>query len=87
MRVQRAEVTDALTRDGVTAVLVDGELVRLSELSAAVYALTEDPVEIDHLARALEARFGVPEGRTSLDATADAVAQLVSHQVLRVLDA
>ena len=85
MKVQRREVTDELTRDGETALLVDGLLVRLSELSALVYDLTEEPVEVGHLAHVLESRFGAPEGRTTLDATQDAVADLVRHGILREL--
>jgi hypothetical protein len=82
VKVQRCQVTDELTRDGETALLVDGLLVRLSELSALVYALTEKPVEIGHLAHALESQFGAPEGRAALDATQDAVADLIRHGIL-----
>jgi len=82
VKVQRLKVTDELTRDGETALLVDGLLVRLSELSALVYALTEEPVEVRRLAHALESHFGAPEGRTSFDATQDAVAELVRHGIL-----
>jgi hypothetical protein len=83
VKVQRCEVTDELTRDGETALLVDGLLVRLSELSAMVYAFAEEPVEVGHLAHLLESYFGEPEGRTSLDATKDAVADLIRHGTLR----
>ena len=82
MKVQRREITDILTRDGEAAVLVDEVLVRLSELSAIVYDLTEEPVDVVHLAHMLESRFGAPEGRTTLDATHDAVAELVRHGIL-----
>jgi hypothetical protein len=82
VKVQRRRVTDKLTRDGQTALLVDGLLVRLSELSALVYDLTDEPVEVGRLAHALEAHFGAPEGRTSFDATQDAVAELVRHGIL-----
>lgn len=85
MKVQRREVTDLITRDGETAVLVDGMLVRLSELGATMYALTELPVEIGLLARTLEAHFGSPEEGSSLDATKETVAELVRHRVVRVL--
>lgn len=85
MKVQRREAADVLTRDGETAVLLTkGGLVRLSALSAAVYALTEESVEVDALARDLESRFGAPAGQTSLDATKDAVTDLVHHGVLQV---
>jgi hypothetical protein len=83
VKVRRREATDVLTRDGETVVLVDGVLVRLSELSALVYDLTEEPVDVVHLAQRLESRFGAPEGGTSLDATKDAVAHLVRHGILR----
>jgi hypothetical protein len=85
VKVQRREASDMLTRDGETAVLVDGVLVRLSELSALVHDLTEEPVDVVNLAHVLESRFGAPEGRTALDATRDAVADLVRHGILREL--
>ena len=83
MKVQRREATDVLTCDGETAVLIDETVLRLSELSAVIYALTEDPVEIGRLARELESRFGVPEGSSSLDSTREAVAELVRRGVLK----
>ena len=83
MRVQRFPADDLLLRDGETALLVDGMAVRLSELSAAIYDLTEDSVEVGHLARELEARFGAPEGSTTQKATDHAVEELLRHGVLR----
>lgn len=83
MRVQRVPAADLLVRDGETALLVDGMAVRLSELSAAIYDLTEDMVEVERLARELEAHFGAPEGSTSMDATGHAVTELLRHGVLR----
>lgn len=82
MRVQRVPADDMLVRDGETAVLVDGVVVRLSELSAVIYDLTEDLVDVRHLARELEARFGAPEGLTSEEATGHAVTELLRHGVL-----
>jgi hypothetical protein len=85
VKVQRREAADVLTRDGETAVLLTkGGLVRLSAISAAVYALTQEPVDVDDLARHLEVRFGTPAGQTTLDATKDAVTDLIRHGVLRV---
>ena len=83
MRVQRVPADDLLVRGGETALLVEGMAVRLSELSAAIYDLTGDMVEVGHLARELEARFGAPEGATSREATDHAVAELLRHGVLR----
>lgn len=83
MKVQRRTVADALTRDGETAVVVTGRVVRLSDLSALVFSLTENPIEIEDLARALEAAMGAPQGRSTLDATKDAVSELIRHGVLR----
>ena len=83
MRVQRVPADDLLVRGGETALLVEGMAVRLSELSAAIYDLTEDMVEVGRLARELEARFGAPEGSTSREATDHAVADLLRHGVLR----
>ena len=83
MKVQRREATDVLTCDGETAVLLGETALRLSELSAVIYALTEVPVEIERLASELESRFGVPEGSSSLDSTRDAVTELVRRGVLQ----
>jgi hypothetical protein len=81
--VQRVPADDLLVRGGETALLVEGMAVRLSELSAAIYDLTGDMVEVGRLARELEARFGAPEGSTSREATDHAVADLLRHGVLR----
>lgn len=84
MRVRRRQAMDVLTRGGETAVLIDGTVLRLSELSAVIYDLTKDPVEVGRLAGELESRFGAPDGSTSSrDATEDAVAELVRRGVLR----
>ena len=82
MRVQRREATDILTRDGETAVLIDGTVLRLSELGARVFALTEHMVEVGRLASDLEALFGAPEGSTSLEATERVVTELIGHGLL-----
>ncbi|GAA4407670.1 hypothetical protein GCM10023168_23970 [Fodinibacter luteus] len=82
MRLQRREAIDVLERDGETVVLLGNRIVKLSELSAAIYALTQQPTELEQIARDLEARFGGPTDRSSLDATKDAVADLVHHGVL-----
>lgn len=85
MRVQRRtdEITDVLTRDGVTVVLVRGRLVRLSPLSAMILALAVERIDDDELSRRLEAHFGTPEGRSAAAATKDAVTDLVRLGVLR----
>ncbi|HQE32933.1 MAG TPA: hypothetical protein PLG38_13055 [Propionibacteriaceae bacterium] len=83
MKVQRLEATDVLTRAGETAVLIDGVVLRLSEISAEIYALTEHLVEVSRLATDLESRFGAPEGTTTRQATDAAVAELIHHGLLR----
>jgi len=83
MRVQRVAAADRLVRDGETALLVDGMAVRLSELSASIYDLTEEMVEVERLASELEARFGAPEGLSAREATDHAVQDLLRHGVLR----
>ena len=83
MKVQQSPATDVLVRDGETAVLVGDVVVRLGELSSLLYALCEQAIDVTDLARALKARFGVPVGRSSLDATKDAVEEMIHHGVLR----
>lgn len=82
MKVQRRHAIDILVRDGETAILLGRTAVRLSELGATIYALTEDSVEVDVLARELEARFGAPQGSSSGAATEQAVEELVRRGVL-----
>ena len=86
MRVQRRQPTDVLSRQGERVVLVDGRLVRLSPISSAIWDLTAEPIDIEQLAGELEELFGAPQGRSSLDATKDAVVDLVHHGVLRRSD-
>ncbi|KRE43449.1 hypothetical protein [Knoellia sp. Soil729] len=83
MRVQRWEPTDALLRDDVALVFVRGTVVRLSELSTAIFTLTEDPIAVDDLAAELKTRFGAPKTGSTLDATKDAVADLIRNGILR----
>ncbi len=86
MKVVRREPTDVITREGEQAVLIDGHLLRLSPLSMLIWELTDEPIDVEHLARELEERFGTPQGESPLNATKDAVADLVHHGVLRQSD-
>ena len=82
MRVQRRTADDVLVRDGETAILVGGMAVRLSELGAMIYALTDTPVEVADLSSELESRYGAPPESSSREATELAVADLVRQGVL-----
>ena len=83
MRVQRVPANDLLVRDGETAILVDGMAVRLSELSAAIYDLTDEVIDVGELALELEARFGAPDVSTTREDNDRTVAELLRHGVLR----
>lgn len=85
MKVERRheQVTDWLTRDGQTVVLARGRIVRLSDVGAMVFALTEEPVDLEWLAARLESHFGAPAGQSAVAATTDAVTELVRHGVVR----
>jgi len=82
VKVQRRPAIDVLVRDGETAILLDDTAVRLSELGATIYALTENSMEVSALALELESRYGPPESSSSQEATESAVAELVSRGVL-----
>ena len=82
MKVRQRAATDVLARDGETAILVDGNIVRLGELSSMIYALCESPVDIWVLAAELEARFGAPADRSTVQATTDSVAEMVRAGLL-----
>lgn len=87
MKVQRNTAVDTLIRDGEMAVLLEGgNLVRLTDLSATIYDLATEPLDVDELASVLSGRFGEPEQRTTLEATQDAVAELVRHRIIRFVD-
>lgn len=87
MKIQRRhdQVADSLTRDGVTVVLVRRTLVKLSDVAAQVFNLTEHPVELGRLAQELESQFGAPPVGSSVEATEEAVRQLVHHGLLKVV--
>ena len=53
MRVRRRPPADVLVRDGETAVLVDGTIVRLSELSSTLYAECSTEKSSTELSRSL----------------------------------
>ncbi len=82
MKVSRQEPADLLVRDAETAVLLPDGIVRLSELSAVLYALAEEPVEVEYLARSLETHFGGPADRHLLRATTDAVREIIPGGLL-----
>jgi hypothetical protein len=84
VKIRRREAADVLERDGETAVLIDGSVILLSELSAAIYALCESPTEDVALARELETQFGAPVGGSVLQATRGALSELVRHRVIVV---
>ena len=85
MRVRRRPPADVLVRDGETAVLVDGTIVRLSELSSTLYAECSTEKSSTELSRSLEARFGTPPDGSALEATERAIAEMVSHGVLELV--
>ena len=82
MKVQRREPVDLLVRNGETAVLFADVIMRLSELSAMLYNLAEEPVALEDLARDLEVHFGAPADRTSLQATTDTVRDMLQAGLL-----
>ncbi|EAP99595.1 hypothetical protein JNB_05465 [Janibacter sp. HTCC2649] len=83
MKVQRWEATDELLRDGEAAILIRGNVVRLTELSTVIYLLTDRAIDVRDLADQLESRFGVPTDDSTLRKTNDAVAELIRYGILR----
>ena len=83
MKLQRWEPTDELLRDGEAAVLIRGNVVRLTPLSTVIYELTEQPIDVDDLASELESRFGAPADGSTMQKTKDAVAELIRYGILR----
>jgi len=82
VKVHQREATDVLARDGETAVLVGEHVLRLGALSSMLYALCESPIDVGALANELEACFGAPADRSALQATAEAVAEMVRAGIL-----
>lgn len=80
--IRRITAVDVLEHDAGALVLLDTRLVSLGPIGAAVYELCGEDIGEGELVEALELRFGPAPGGTSLDATAAAVANLVSEGVL-----
>jgi hypothetical protein len=71
-----------LRHDGETAVLVDEAVVRLSEISSAIYDLCVTTVDVTTVAARLHEQFGEPADATMLDATNAAIAEMIAAGVL-----
>jgi translation initiation factor 1 (eIF-1/SUI1) len=82
VKVQRWEATDELLRGDEAAILIRGNVVRLTELSTVIYLLTERAIDVRDLAKELESRFGVPADGSTLSRTKDAVAELIRYGIL-----
>lgn len=83
MKIVRWAPDDAVLREGEAAVMIRGSVVRLAPLSTVVFTLTEQPIDVEDLARELEAHFGVPSDGSTLHKTKDAVAELIRYGILR----
>ena len=83
--MRRRPPADVLVRDGETAVLVDGTIVRLSELSSTLYAECSTEKSSTELSRSLEAAFGPPHDVSALEATERAITEMVAHGVLELI--
>lgn len=85
MKVRRRPAADVLVRDGETAVLVDGTIVRLSELSSLLYAECSTEKTSTELSQCLETAFGAPPDLPALEATERAIEEMVAHGVLELV--
>jgi hypothetical protein len=85
VKVRRRPPADVLVRDGETAVLVDGTIVRLSELSSMLYAECSTEKTSTELSRSLEATFGAPPDGSALEATERAITEMLAHGVLELV--
>ena len=86
MKVRRRPATDVLVRDGETAVLVDGTVLRLSELSGKLYAACSTEKTSAELSQSLEAAFGAPPDLPLLEATERVIQELLGHGVLELVE-
>jgi hypothetical protein len=88
--IQRGDVVDHLTTDDGAVVLlrVPGghELVRLSDLGAAVFDLLAAPQRVDALVRPLLEEFGEPPGADALTTVISFVEELVDNHVVVAAD-
>lgn len=85
MRVRRAAVQDAYFDGGRSAVFVDGQVIVLSEIAAAILAVTERDryVGVDVLSKMLVRDFGQPPAPLQASVLAyEHVLDLVAHKVL-----
>lgn len=82
MRVQRAPADDFMVRDGETAVLAAGSLVRLTAIGTFIYRFCAEPTDVPTLTAALAAEFGQPSGGSVVDATNTALELMIANRVL-----
>lgn len=77
MRAHRLPVTDSVTRDGETVVMVGDQVMLLSPMASAAWRLLADPLSVEELSERLAAEFGPPPEGSERAATATLLDGLV----------
>ena len=86
MKVRQRPPTDVLERDGETALLVDGMVIRLSQVSSMLYAECSTVTTSEELAKSLEAVFEAPPDLPALEATERSIEEMLSHGALELVE-
>lgn len=83
MKVKASVVHDQIVVSGESIVLLDGEVIRLSELATTILAETNEWCDVGELAVRLERRFGpAPDGVGTLSATQSALRDLEQNGLI-----
>lgn len=85
MRVRLEPPRDMLVREDAALLLYPDELIRLSDIGAAIVELAADSISVKDLASALQQRFGSPEDGSAKAATRSVVDQLIERGILKTV--
>lgn len=78
MRVRAVRVADEVVREGRSVVLLDSQVLEVSEIGTAVRALAPGWTGVEEVAGRLEEEFGAPEGGATLEHTVTLLRELAA---------
>jgi len=84
MRVSRGSITDAVTRDGETVVMVGDQVMLLSPLASAALARIDGDTDVAVVGAALVEMFGAPPDGDPISMTLSVLQDLSAAGVVKL---